>query len=398
MSFRSSGVNLSLALGLGAAACTQPPEDVLEPTVETRHAIKDGYIDEHDTAVVGVYNTQFGGICSGSLLAPNVVLTARHCVSELLDEAKGGGIVCDETRFSGAHAADRFFVTTDTEMGEDASRYHTVREVVLPPTDDGLCGKDQAILILSASISPEAATPLVPRVDVPLVPGERYYAVGYGATSDANLGAGLRRRRDDLIVNCVADGCPSDDVAPMEWVGQTGICEGDSGGPSLDGEDRVIGVTSRGSVGCNSPVYGYVYGWGPWIKDTTLRAASLGGYEAPAWATGFPTDPAYTAEVGGACALAEECPANACLNSYCTRPCNDVAACPSGYVCEGAPGFCVRAPDRIESADEDDGSGISCSVRPRPDPTQPIPWRAGAAALSAFAVVRRWRRARARPA
>ncbi|MGK4008576.1 trypsin-like serine protease [Sorangium sp. So ce1036] len=385
-----------LALGLTTTACSSTLEAPPDATGEAQDAIQDGYLDNDDRAVVGMYNAEIGAICTGSLIAPNVVLTARHCVSDMANELDGQ-ITCRSTRFTDTHLARRIHVTTDAEIGR-TSRFYAGREIVLLPGAEGaegaeidsFCGNDQAILILDELIPESDAAPLVPRVDVPLVEGEQYYAVGFGATNDRSTGAGLRRRRDNLFIDCVADGCPSSLVKPTEWVGDTGICEGDSGGPSLDLMHRVIGVTSRGAQACEYPIYGYVYGWAAWIKETTLRAARLGGYEAPPWATGFPTDPVYSAEVGAACELAEECPANACLDNYCTRPCSDVATCPSGFRCDEEIGFCAELPAPDDGEDE-----ASCSVRPGPAPAEPVPWLLGAAGLGAVAGLRRRGRGRA---
>jgi hypothetical protein len=74
-------------------------------------------------------------------------------------------------------------------------------------------------------------------------------------------------------------------VEADEWRGDHGICNGDSGGPAIDGEGFVIGVTSRGPAGCDDPVYGDLTGHAPWLRDAARRAAQGGSYEVPSWAS-----------------------------------------------------------------------------------------------------------------
>ncbi len=48
----------------------------------SQHTIKGGYTDSTDKAVVGLvmFVGQGYGTCSGTLITPNIVLTAQHCI------------------------------------------------------------------------------------------------------------------------------------------------------------------------------------------------------------------------------------------------------------------------------------------------------------------------------
>jgi hypothetical protein len=79
--------------------------------------------------------------CSGSLIAPNLVVTARHCVAALA----GGGttVQCGTTNFAAPEAAAGVTVVwaDDFRTSVPAGTRGTVREI-RTPTAAGFCGND----------------------------------------------------------------------------------------------------------------------------------------------------------------------------------------------------------------------------------------------------------------
>ena len=72
-------------------------------------------------------------------------------------------------------------------------------------------------------------------------------------------------------------------LTKREFVGEQGVCDGDSGGPALDARGRVVGVASRATEDCGLAVYSAVAPWRDWIVGVADRALELGTYDAPAW-------------------------------------------------------------------------------------------------------------------
>src|SRR5262245_34461117 len=203
------------------AGASQGACDAREPVDQATHAITNGYPDGDDTSTVHV-EFGLGGTCTGSLIAPNVVLTARHCVSKLLDFDFSD--VCAAT-FGPPFDPGIFSISTNQNIDDETHEAHAVREVLTrSDVPSSWCGTDRAILVLDQPIAPDEALPLVPRVDAEVAPGDAFSAIGYGTTNESDLSTvGERRREDDLFVECVGTGCAFL-AEPNEWGAATSVC------------------------------------------------------------------------------------------------------------------------------------------------------------------------------
>ncbi len=323
--------------------------------------------------------------CTGELILPNLVLTARHCVSPVM-----APIVCETyTDAMGTHpatiamatyAARNFSVTYD-QVIDATARFVLVNRVLIPPNTTGqpLCGRDLAMLELAAPITTIRA--IIPRVGIRTFVGEVFTAVGYGATSGTGIGSGRRRVRTGLNVTWVGmlrtrTGVLG--VTQNEWVGDTGTCQGDSGGPALDEIGEVFGLLSRGAAGtCDNPLFTRTDSWADWIRSTAIATATAASIPAPEWTQ--PPNPG-TAAFGADCRSDDHCVAPyQCLIIGTRRRCAEVdcAQCPTGWVCglsQGVPA-CVPDPSipddvpsaEVGTADAGDDGGAStrrggCSV------------------------------------
>jgi MYXO-CTERM domain-containing protein len=383
----------SLALG-----CSGGAGELLGDSTE---GISGGTLDRTHHAVYQTF-THFSaddsvGACTATLIAPNVLLTARHCISSSDSEI----IQCGRSTL-GPAVPGQAVAATNSAILDSSSIFHRGADVRVPAEGNDTCGFDIALVILEDVVSRQEAIPAVPRIDRNVNQGEAYAAVGYGQDETGAQTPG-RMLRSGLTVTCDVGRCSNFGVTATEFVGEAGVCSGDSGGPALDVDGKVVGVVSRGADPCEQPIYSSVASWSEWIMETTLDAAAAGGYEPPFWALSGSSDPPVgVIPEGEACSSADACQAGlVCYyaldpsDATCTATCGDGVACSAGTSCTmgyAVPGGGLCLSGTTTSGDTSAGAsvdeGCSVSTAPRPS-TGSAPWLV--LGLAALARSRRWR-------
>lgn len=290
-----------------------------------------------------------GSLCTGTLIAPTVVLTAAHCLAPSIRAGLQGGDV--------GFGADV----------EDLTATRDIRSLFVHRQFTGSFADGFDIgLIRLAEPAPTEVEPVpwsAAQLD-PSVVGFVVRAVGFGVLSPVTgAGQGVKRTVELVITQFSGEYLRMGDP-------YSNTCQGDSGGPIfriMGGIEQVIAVGSYGEFGCRGPstktrldVYSelideVVAAWsGPCAEDGVCGTAEcafadpdcdecgLNGVCAQGCAR-VDLDCPVGGLIGDPCERAIDCESRLCdpQQGVCARPClaTRVHACEDGYECvEGGPG------------------------------------------------------------
>lgn len=221
-----------------------------------------------------------GYFCGGTLVAPNKVLTAAHCVAGL-DWVDNGAVV--------AGATGLLDDTNGTVAGVHRQWNH-------PHYDETTIRNDIAVLTLDRPLEQQWTKLVAAGDSASYKAGNSATVYGWGLTSgaeDADLSANLRKVTLPLVADSTCDTAMKTVLGEDDFVegsmfcagapatgtdeGTKSPCNGDSGGPVIVG-GKVVGIVSWGVSGCTAkgayPVFTKVssYTWAaqPRIDDTDL--------------------------------------------------------------------------------------------------------------------------------
>ncbi|MFO0675475.1 MAG: trypsin-like serine protease [Polyangiaceae bacterium] len=391
---RPAFASWTLVAAASFVACGSGGEEIGDTSLgsvgsTSQAVIKGENSDESQNAVVLLAHIdgRTADSCTGTLIAPNLVLTARHCVSLSGEGAfacnmdgtlvgtrgTGGQFLADFQPadiyvFAGTERPQLSKAGVATAAGRGSKVLHDGSKVV--------CGHDIALVVLEKAV--EGVTPAKIRLSSGPVPNENLLVVGWGLMENGTLPP-VRKQRNNVPVLRVGPFEGNQNEAPVPandfTIGEA-ICEGDSGGPAFNSSTlAVVGVVSRGSNGtvptnnaassCIGADTVNAYTQLEPFNELILAAFKEAGSE-PHLEDGV--DPTL-AKAGAACTAAAQCQSLSCSaagdagGGTCDRVCSETEPCATGQTCTPGGTFAVCKADAATTpTDLPEGKGCSCAV------------------------------------
>ncbi|GAC1352749.1 MAG: hypothetical protein NVS3B20_22850 [Polyangiales bacterium] len=353
---------LAVLLAIGSGGCLADTSTTSFVASAEQPIINgDPSVTEEDAAIgIGIFqNGSFSGFCSGVLVAENLVLTARHCVSRTVP----GGIACSKDGkplVGGGVLSEHRPEDLQILVGTSVRLKFQAKGVKIVHSDaTNLCNSDLALIELDTKIAGAKLAQI--RLDTPPIKGETITAVGWGVSN--NSSGASRRHRKNIPVVAVGPTTVGlvGAIGDAEFAIGEGICSGDSGGPAFDDlTGAVVGVVSRGGNGAapdpkmpSAPCVDLadratrnIYTRTDGFKDLILSAFAEVGSEP--WLEGGP-DP-RKAKFGEVCEGPDSCRSNLCIEAggkrFCSSKCALDTPCPDAFTCQvaGDTSVCALPP------------------------------------------------------
>lgn len=206
-------------------------------------------------------------LCTASAIAPNVLLTAAHCIAQDHIAFFHNSLSCE----SGADIKGQSIAASDAVVHE---------KYIKEATSSANSANDVAIVILSKNIPSGYQVLKIADPDtVDFTTGELKF-IGYGNVNYKAGGSGILRKTTIPITQVKSD--LGANIVRIDQSQSHGVCSGDSGGPSIvkvNGQEQILGINS--TVGTTSEdeadacrdkaTQSLAFGHKAWIKSTLLK-------------------------------------------------------------------------------------------------------------------------------